>query len=257
MKTTHYWGLWALTGLMAGLASCGGAPPTDQAAQTTDSTALVPPPAVEPPANTLSPDETAAGYRLLFDGQNLAGWHTYKKDSAVGWKVEGDALTSPGNTGDLVSNEEFEHFELVFDWKITAGGNSGVFYFVDENPKYKYTFESGPEYQLIDDNGYPDSLTNLQKSGANYDVHAPSSFRAKAPGEWNSGKLVVNRGKIEHWLNGEKVVEYEYGGDDWKKRVAASKFAKWPYATPHTKGKLALQDHGHPVFFRNVKIKIL
>ncbi|MCU0450313.1 MAG: DUF1080 domain-containing protein [Bernardetiaceae bacterium] len=257
MKTTQHWGRWAVAGLVAALPSCGGAPSSTEQTTAIDSASLVSVPPVAPLANTLTAEETAAGYRLLFDGQSLAGWHTYKKDSATGWKIEGETLTTPGNTGDLVSNEEFENFELVFDWKITAGGNSGVFYFVDENPKYNNTFDSGPEYQLIDDNGYPDSLTNMQKSGANYDVHPPSSFKANPPGEWNTGKIVVNRGKIEHWLNGEKVVDYEYGSDDWKKRVAASKFAKWPYATPHTKGKLALQDHGHPVYFRNVKVKTL
>ncbi|MDJ1499721.1 DUF1080 domain-containing protein [Xanthocytophaga agilis] len=217
--------------------------------------------------NKLTSEEESQGFKLLFDGQSTAGWHSYLKgDSVIGWKAEGGILVCPGNTGaDLTSNDEYENFELRFDWNVEPKGNSGVIYKVIEDKKYKSSYESGPEYQIIDDNGYPPymengkeiHITDKQKSGANYDMQAPSAFKAKAPGEWNEAVIIVNKNHVEHWLNGEKVVEYEYGGPEWKKQLAVSKFTKWPYATPHAKGKIAFQDHEHKVEYRNIRIKIL
>jgi hypothetical protein len=213
---------------------------------------------MKPEYNVLSAAEQSEGYKLLFDGKTLTGFHSYLKDSATGWIVENEAIVCPGKTGaDLVTNEEYENFELSFEWKVEPKGNSGLIYKVIEDKKYKNTYESGPEYQIIDDEGYPDKLKDVQKSGANYDMQAPSKAAANTPGTWNKGKLIVNKNHVEHWLNGEKVVEYEYGSDTWKKQLAASKFTKWAYATPHTKGKIAFQDHDHRVEFRNLKIKTL
>jgi translation elongation factor P/translation initiation factor 5A len=221
---------------------------------------------VAPILNTLSADEQSQGYQLLFDGKTLNGFHSYLKDSVSGWKVEDGAIVCPGKTGsDLVTNEEFENFELTFEWKITPEGNSGVMYKVLEDKKYKNTYETGAEYQLIDDEGYPPyndngkmvKINEKQKSGANYDMQAPVKLTAKKPGEWNTAKILVNQNHIEHWLNGEKVVEYEYASDTWKKQLATSKFKTWGYATPHAKGKMAFQDHDHRVEYRNLKIKTL
>ncbi len=211
-----------------------------------------------PGAAMLSDEEKAEGFRLLFDGTTLNGWHSYLRDTVAGWQAVDGVITCPGKTGaDLVSNETFENFDLRFEWKINPKGNSGVIYKVIEDPANEQPYISGPEYQVIDDAGYPAELKDVQKSGGNYDINAPSSLKANAPGEWNQGRILVNGSHVEHWLNGEKVAEYEYGTDEWKKNVAASKFKDWAYATPHAAGKIAFQDHSDPVFYRNVRIKTL
>ena len=256
----------ALCGLS--LAACDAARQKSESGSASDTATAI---SAESPAtatlNTLSNEEKAQGFRLLFDGQSTQGWHGYLKgDTAIGWKAEDGTLMTPGKTGaDLVSDEEFENFELRFDWNVEAEGNSGVIYKVLEDKKYPASYESGPEYQIIDDNGYPPyvykgkeiKISDKQKSGANYDMQAPAAFKANAPGQWNEARITVNNNRVEHWLNGEKVVGYEYGGPEWKKQLAASKFTKWAYATPHAKGRIALQDHDHVVKFRNVRIKTM
>ena len=213
---------------------------------------------IESKANVLTEEENKEGFKILFNGSDLKGWHCYLKDSISGWKVENGILFGPGKTGaDLVSNDDYENFELRFDWKISAKGNSGLIYKVIEDKKFKKTYETGPEYQLIDDENYPAKLKDVQKSGANYDMAAPLKKAVKPAGEWNEGKIIVNQNHIEHWLNGVKVVDYIYGNDDWKKAVAKSKFSKFEYANAHSKGKLAVQDHRDEVYLKNIRIKTL
>lgn len=203
-------------------------------------------------------------WKNLFDGKTTKGWHSYHADEVKGWMVMGGALMTHGGSGDLVTNEEYGDFELEFDFKIPPKMNSGIIYKVIEDPK-NATYYSGPEYQVIDDDGYPPfndngkmvKLNDKQKTGANYDMQAPGQWVAKPAGEWNKGKIIVKDNHIEHWLNGVKVVEYDYGSDAWKAQLAKSKFAKWPYATPHAKGKIALQDHGDEVWFNNIRIRSL
>lgn len=204
----------------------------------------------------------------LFNGKTINGWHSYSKDAAVGWLIEDGSLTPDGTGGDLVTDKEYENFDLEFDFKIPPGSNSGVLYKVVEKPEIKRTVFSGPEYQIIDDKGYvwksADGkilqLKDSQLSGANYDMDAPTDLSAVKPaGEWNKGRIVVNNNQIEHYLNGKKIVEYQYGSDNWKARLAKSKFAEWPYATAHAKGKIALQNHNvkEKVWFRNIRIREL
>ncbi|AKD57643.1 3-keto-disaccharide hydrolase [Spirosoma radiotolerans] len=202
----------------------------------------------------------------LFDGKTIKGWHSYHKEGVVGWSVEDGAMTPDGTGGDLVTDKEYENFELEFEFKIPKGSNSGVVYKIIDSPDIKSTYMSGPEYQVIDDKGYldgegkPYKLKDTQMTGANYDMIPPSDFSiAKAPGEWNKGRIVVNKDHVEHFLNGKKVVDYQYGSADWKALVAKSKFANWPYATPHAKGKIALQNHSpkERVWYRNVQIREL
>jgi hypothetical protein len=203
-------------------------------------------------------------WKNLFDGKTTAGWHTYGKQGVTGWMVMGGSLMTHGKSGDLVTDEEFESFELEFEFKIPAQKNSGVMYKVIEDPKHP-PYYSGPEYQVIDDEGYPPfndngkmvKINDKQKTGANYDMQAPSKWVAKPAGEWNKGKIVVDGNHIEHWLNGVKVVEYEYGSDAWKAQLAKSKFTKWTYATPRAKGKIALQDHGDEAWYKNMRIRTL
>ncbi len=202
----------------------------------------------------------------LFDGKTIKGWHSYHKEGVVGWYVEDGAMTPDGTGGDLVTDKEYENFELEFEFKIPKGSNSGVVYKIIDSPDIKSTYMSGPEYQVIDDKGYldgngkPYGLKDTQMTGADYDMIPPSDFTiTKAPGEWNKGRIVVNKDHVEHYLNGKKVVDYTYGSDEWKALVAKSKFANWAYATPHAKGKIALQNHSpkERVWYRNVQIREL
>jgi len=202
----------------------------------------------------------------LFDGKTISGWHSYHHDKVVGWYVEDGAMTPDGTGGDLVTDKEYEDFDLEFEFKIPKGSNSGVVYKIIDSPDIKSTYMSGPEFQVIDDKGYlgadgkPYGLKDTQMTGANYDVMPPADMNvAKTPGEWNKGRIVVSNNHVEHFLNGKKVVDYQYGSDEWKASVAKSKFANWPYATPHAKGKIALQNHSpkERVWYRNVRIREL
>lgn len=207
-------------------------------------------------------------WTTLFDGKTIKGWHSYHKDGVVGWSIEDNALTPDGTGGDLVTDSEYENFDLEFEFKIPAGSNSGVVYKIIDSPDIKSTYMSGPEYQVIDDKGYDwrdasgnkKLLGQTQLTGADYDMIPPSDkSAAKAPNEWNKGRIVVNNDHVEHYLNGKKVVDYQYGGDEWKAMVTKSKFANWPYATPHAKGKIALQNHSpkEKVWYRDIRIKEL
>jgi hypothetical protein len=203
----------------------------------------------------------------LFDGKTITGWHSYHKTGVVGWGVEDGAMTPDGTGGDLVTDKAYENFELEFEFKIPKGSNSGVIYKVEDRPDIATTYMSGPEYQVIDDigfewieNGKKINLANSQLTGAGYDMYEPTDLSlAKPAGQWNQGRIVINNNRIEHYLNGKKVVDYQYGSDDWKIRLNKSKFAKWPYATPHAKGHIAFQCHSpkEKVWYRNVRIKEL
>lgn len=212
--------------------------------------------------NELTQAEREAGWKLLFDGQSLTGWRTYRNKENSTWSVNEGSLYCAGSPADksdlrtdLITEDQFENFELIFDWKIAPGGNSGIMYLVSEIAGAAYL--TGPEYQLIDDYNYPESLETWQKSGANYAMHAPKYLVSKPAGEWNHSKLVVNKGKVEHWLNGKKLLEYHLGDADWQRR---KKEGKWnnvsEYGTVKT-GHFALQDHGDEVWFRNLLIREL
>ena len=197
----------------------------------------------------------------LFDGKNTDHWHSWRLNEVKGWTIEEGILTTEGKSGDLVTNEMYEDFIFEFEFMISPKGNSGVIYKIIEEPdtkKYFNTYASGPEYQIIDDVNYPAPTTTRQKTGANYDIIAPNDFTAvKAAGEWNKGVLKIQNNKVEHWLNGKKVVEYTYGSNQWNEDVAKSKFAKWEYANAHPKGHISLQGHGDRVSFRKIRIKEL
>ncbi|MDX2246946.1 MAG: DUF1080 domain-containing protein [Bacteroidia bacterium] len=209
------------------------------------------------PMNELTAQEKADGWQLLFDGKTASGWHSYLRDSVAGWTVAEGLLSTVGGNGDLVSDETYENFELAVEWKVEPKGNSGIFFGVTEDTMYHSTYETGPEFQIIDDANYPDPLADNQKSGANYALHAPSELAARPAGEFNTTTIIVNQGKVEHWLNGKKVVSYELWTPEWEAMVAKTKFASMPGYGKDKKGHLALQDHGDGVTFRNIKIKLL
>jgi hypothetical protein len=209
--------------------------------------------------NTLTKKEKKEGWVLLFDGTTTNGWKNYKNREAEGWAVANGELyckeTGVTKRADLITASQYENYELQIDWKISPKKNSGIIYMVTEDNGASY--ESGPEYQLIDDEGYPSKLTDKQLSGSNYDMQAPSVKAAKPVGEFNHTKIVINKGHVEHWLNGTKVVEYELWSDAWNKQKENS---KWKNVKPYgmsKKGYIALQDHGGGIAFKNIKIKPL
>jgi hypothetical protein len=214
--------------------------------------------------NVLTDAEKAAGWDLLFDGKDMNGWHGYNGQTTGSWTVDDCALKTVGTEGnygsdkraDLVTDASYTNFELSLEWKATKGGNSGVMYGVVEDPKYDAPWKTGPEYQLIDDVGFPEKLAEWQKAGANYAMQTPNDQKELKPvGEWNQTRIVVNGPHVEHWLNGKKILEFERWTDEWKKLRDAGKWKDAPdYGLART-GRIALQDHGSVFWFRNVKIR--
>lgn len=204
--------------------------------------------------NTLSRTEARAGWKLLFDGKDLKGWRGFKTTAPdKGWTVKDGVLgPDPKNSKDVISKGEYENFELSFEWRIAPQGNSGVMYHVVE--KGDETYESGPEYQILD-NAHP-TFPN-QKAASLFALIAPSKDVTKPPGEFNEGRLVVDHGKVQHWLNGVKVVEYDLNSPEVKAKIAASKFKEWPQFAASPTGHIALQCHGDAVGFRNIKVRVL
>jgi len=204
--------------------------------------------------NTLTKREVADGWILLFDGKTTNGWRGFqKKEVPDGWQVEDGALVRKGQGGDIVTVDEFGSFELSFEWKVTEGANSGVFFHVAEGD-YGAVYETGPEYQVLDNAGHHDGESPLTSAASNYALDAPGEDRTRPVGEWNQGRISVHSGHVEHWLNGKKVVEYDLWTDDWMAAVAASKFNAMPGYGLEKRGHIALQDHGDLVAFRSIKI---
>jgi hypothetical protein len=206
---------------------------------------------------------TAQGSKTksLFDGKTLAGWRTYQNKPADSWFAKDGMLCNKGNKdpntkhADLISEQQYENFELSFDWKIGPAGNSGFLYMVTE--EYPSSYLSGPEYQLLDDKGYPSKIEDWQKTGANYAMDPPLLDATKPAGEWNHTVIKVNKGHVEHWLNEKKVVEYELWSDAWKQHKASGKWKDAKGYCAAKKGHLAIQDHGGEAWFKNIVIKEL
>ncbi|WP_242916436.1 3-keto-disaccharide hydrolase [Pontibacter liquoris] len=212
--------------------------------------------------NTLTKAEKAAGWVLLFDGTSLEHWRGFHKENApAAWQVEDGAIALVGGQGgDIISKKEYENFELMLDWKISEGGNSGIFFHVSEDPKFKYTWQTGPEMQIIDDERHPDAKqgkNNNRQAGTNYDMHPLATPAVKPVGEYNTVRLVVKDGHVEQYLNGKKVVEYNLWSPEWEALVKGSKFASMPEYGQYKSGYIALQDHGDKVWFKNIKIRPL
>lgn len=207
------------------------------------------------PQNVLTAVEKSTGWKLLFDGKSLAGWRNFKKEGAVkGWEAIDGALVRTGDGGDIVTDALYPDFELALEWRIPAGGNSGVFFHVEDQGSY--VWESGPELQVLDNDGHPDGRNPMTSAGSNYALQAPERDLTRPIGMWNEVRLVVKGPHVEHWLNGEKQIEYELWTPDWTASVAASKFAKMPRYGQAKTGRIALQDHGDRVEFRNVKLRV-
>jgi hypothetical protein len=211
------------------------------------------------PMATLTEVERQAGWTLLFNGRDFTGWRVYRGGAPKApWIVEDGAmaLTARGG-GDLVTEEEFGPFELSLEWKISPNGNSGIMYLVKESEAAANTYNTGPEMQVLDDSGHPDGRIPSHRAGALYDFAEPFVAAAKPVGEWNEARIRFTGSAIEHWLNGQKVAESSYGDDAWRAKVATTKFKTMPLFGLASTGRIALQDHGDKVWYRNIKIRRL
>jgi hypothetical protein len=197
---------------------------------------------------------SAAGGRSL---QTLSAWRGYKsQEIPKGWMVVDGIITKEGNAEDLVSRDQFGNFEFSLDWKLAPGGNAGVFYRATE--EYDHIYWSGTEYQLLDDARHPDGRNALTRAGSAYGLYAPLEGVVQPAGEWNSTRIVARGAHVEHWLNGQKVVEYDYGSPDWEAKVKASKFAVWPHYGRATRGYIGIQgDHQGLLSLRNMQVTVL
>jgi 3-keto-disaccharide hydrolase len=207
--------------------------------------------------NTLTSGERFAGWRLLFDGTTTNAWRGYKTDVVpAGWRVDAGTLTKSTGTGDLVTREQFGDFELSLDWMIGPGGNAGIFYRATE--EYDHIYWSGPEYQLLDDAKAPDGRSRLTSAGADYGLYpAPEGF-LKPAGEWNSTRIVAKGAHVEHWLNGQQLLAYDFWSPDWEAKVKASKFGAWPNYGRARRGYIGIQgDHNGVLTLRNIRIREL
>ena len=221
------------------------------------------------PPNTLTAAERAAGWKLLFDGRTMNGWRGAYMDKLPdhGWEVADGVLSvqeSGGGEaafgGDIVTIDEYSDFELLVDFRLTPGANSGLKYFVIEELPKTPGSAKGLEYQLLDDAGHPDAKLGIRGNrtcASLYDL-IPAANKPPVPiGEWNQARILVRGKHVEHWLNGVKVLEFERGGPEFLAHKAESKFRDIPGFGEYPRGRILLQDHGNRVSFRNIKIRVL
>ena len=216
--------------------------------------------------NTLTDGEKKDGWELLFDGSSLKGWHKYGgQPVGTAWKVQDNSIYLDATQkdewqiksgGDIVTDQEFDNFHLKYDWKIDTGGNSGVIIYIHEDSaKYRWGWMTGPEMQVLDNERHGDAKINKHRAGDLYDLIACSRETVKPALEWNQAEIKSVNGKLDFYLNGEKVVSTTLWDDNWKALVAGSKFKGMPDFGTYKKGRIGLQDHGNNVWFRNIKIK--
>ncbi|MDR1526856.1 MAG: DUF1080 domain-containing protein [Dysgonamonadaceae bacterium] len=259
-------------------AACGGG------AKTTPEYTVVEKPGVD--ISTFPVDDE--GYIVLFDGESFNGWRGYGKDNVPGkWVIEDGCIKFNGSGGgeaqeadggDIIFNHKFKNFELLLEWKISKGGNSGIFYLAQEvetkdkdgKTKLEPIYISSPEFQLLDNENHPDAKLgkdNNRQAASLYDMIPAVPQNAEPFGEWNEAKIMVYQGTVVHGQNGENVLEYHLWTPQWTEMLQASKFSEkaWPLAYEllnncggvNREGYFGLQDHGNDIWFRNIRIKIL
>lgn len=212
--------------------------------------------------NSLTAKEKEEGWKLLFDGKTTSGWRTFNTDKVgAGWKVSNGELyldkTVKEGRGDILTDKEYQNYELSLEWRIDACGNSGIIFNVVEDPKYSATYLTGPEMQVLDNTCHPDAKIIKHRAGDLYDLISSSKETVKPAGEWNHAQIISNNARMEFWLNGAKVVEFTMHTPQWHEMVSNSKFKTMPDFGKALRGHIALQDHGDQVWFRNIKIKEL
>ncbi len=213
--------------------------------------------------NRLTARERAEGWTLLFNGHDLDGWRDYAGGApSASWTVRDGLLMLTAKGGvmsgaDIVTADSYGQFELTLDWKVERGGNSGVLYRARHVPQTRYIYETGLEMQILDDAAHPDGKIPTHRAGALYDFTVPPANVVRPAGQWNHARLRVEPGRIRQWLNGTSTADLPFGNEEWRARVAASKFAGMPLFGTFPTGVIGLQDHGEPVAFRNIKLRVL
>jgi len=213
--------------------------------------------------NTLTQKEKNDGWVLLFDGKTTNGWHTYNKTAVTNnWKVIDGALVmdptskDKENNGDLVTDNTYKNYEFSTEWKISEAGNSGIIFDVKEDPQFRDTYNTGAEMQVLDNVKADDNKKENHLAGLLYDMSGTAALSKPKPvGEWNQARIIQNNGHLTFYFNGVKTVDVQEGSEEWKNMVANSKFKTWQNFMTSPEGKIAFQDHGHQVAFRNVKIR--
>jgi hypothetical protein len=203
--------------------------------------------------NTLTPEEFASGWVLLFDGETLKGWKAYNGEKPKTWTVDENSIHCDGSKGgdDIMTVKMFGDFDFKFEWKIEEKGNSGVIYRVREGKQWSRPYHTGPEYQVFDDPG----IHTKTSTGSFYDVYATSENAKVNPAmEWNSGRIRISDGLVSHWVNGELVMQCELYSDDWNQKVAVSKWKDNPFFGKSSFGHIDFQNHGSKVWYKNIKI---
>ena len=206
--------------------------------------------------NVLTDAETNDGWKLLFVGTTIDHWRGYqKKEVPDGWKAIDGELRRVGGGGDLITNDEFGDFEFSYEWKVSPGGNSGVYYRVDETESPGW--RTGVEMQVLDNQRHPDGRAAVTSAGSVYALVVPKRDTSLGADRWNIARIIARGPKVEHWLNNELVASYDTASDEWRKLIAASKFKDMPNYSKSLRGRICLQDHGDPVAYRNLKIREL
>lgn len=208
--------------------------------------------------NTLSGWEKSVGYQLLFDGKSMDGWRRWRGAGVPsGWSAsEGAIVFTPGREGgDICSEAEFSDFDLKIEWSIAKAGNSGIFYRASE--VHEAPWATAPEYQILDTDRHPDGRSPLTSAGSVYAMFAPSIKITKPVGEWNEARIVARGPRVEHWLNGTKIVSYTIGSPEWDAQFRQSKFQDLPGYAKNPRGRFVLQDHGDVVRYRSIRVRNL
>ena len=249
------------------LVSCNNNTETKEETAKSDTSTTTNSVATEPAVNTLTDAEKADGWALLFDGTTTNGWHVFNKTTdGSAWKaVDGTLHLDPkdqkdGKTvggGDLITEGEYANFHLKLEWKADTAGNSGILIYSKEDPKYEYSWHTGPELQVLDNERHKDAKITKHRAGDLYDLVSASPETVKPALEWNQVEIKCDKGHLEEWLNGTKVLDVTMWDDNWRKMIAGSKFKIRPDFGKFQSGHIGVQDHGNKVWFRNIKIKAL
>jgi len=213
-------------------------------------------------ATTSAEKQSHDDWEMLFDGTSTDAFRGWKMDRfpEKGWVIDGDALhiQADSKAGDIVTKKQYASFDLRFEWKVAKGSNSGVIYRCIEHDDVRLSFMSGPEYQILDDDNHRNGKNPKTTAASLYAHYAPNDKKKLKPiGEWNTGRVVVNGSKVEHWLNGEIVVSYDLDSDEFEKISQGTHYKQWEKFAKEKKGHIAFQDHTDDVWFRNIRIKEL
>lgn len=252
-------GLVAIAAASIAAATLAGCTATDTSEDTAAS-------ATSDTMNTLSAEEESEGWRLLFDGETTTGWRSYRGQGFPdGWQVlDGKLVRVTAGAGDIVTVDAFRNFDLRLQWKVSPGGNAGIFYRATETADL--IWHAAPEMQVLDDERHPDGRSELTSAGALYAMYPTQRGVVRPAGEWNEARVVLDGNHGQHWLNGVKLFDFEIGSTDWETRLRASKFAPLQGFGLAPEGHIGLQDHeaaeGYQgpddrVEFRNIRIRVL